>query len=391
MLFTLEVLQADHGDALLLHYGNKSGKTRLAIIDGGPSGIYRKSLRPRLDKIKQALTPQAALPIRLLMVSHIDDDHIRGMVDLLDELVDAKADNVAPPFALDMLWHNSFDDILGNEANELIAAVRSAAAAVAADRELPASLPVKHVESALVAASVNQGRRVRDQAGVLGLRVNPPASGRLITADRVKKTTVNLGDGLKFTVIGPMQHRAETLREEWDKALKAMRRASKPAEAQAIAAAFLDNSVFNLASLVVMAQVGRKRILLTGDARGDDILEGLQTAKLLSSGKCKVDILKVPHHGSDRNVSTGFFQTVLADHYVISADGKHGNPDAPMLQMLTLARGKDKYTIHLTNMTPTVKKVLESDRQANTRNYEVSVLPAHALSFKIDLGEPLGY
>ncbi len=106
----------------------------------------------------------------------------------------------------------------------------------------------------------------------------------------------------------------------------------------------------NLSSIVVLAELGGKSILLTGDARGDKILEGMELVGLIEKdGKRHVDILKVPHHGSDNNMETIFFQRVTADHYVFSGDGEHGNPERATLEMLLEARGDDaEYQIHLT-------------------------------------------
>ncbi|HYO70712.1 MAG TPA: hypothetical protein VEU33_31995 [Archangium sp.] len=61
-----------------------------------------------------------------------------------------------------------------------------------------------------------------------------------------------------------------------------------------------------------------------------------------------MDVLKLQHHGSVRNVTPEFFERVVADHYVISANGKHDNPDVETLEMLAEARGDAKYTLHLT-------------------------------------------
>jgi beta-lactamase superfamily II metal-dependent hydrolase len=55
-------------------------------------------------------------------------------------------------------------------------------------------------------------------------------------------------------------------------------------------AAYLDKSVHNLSSIVVLVESQGKRILLTGDGRGDHTLEGLKAAKLLKSGKLRVDV-----------------------------------------------------------------------------------------------------
>jgi len=119
--------------------------------------------------------------------------------------------------------------------------------------------------------------------------------------------------------------------------------------AEAALAALTDKTVANLSSLVLLAEVDNGRILLTGDARGDKILEGLELAGLLKPGESiHVDILKMPHHGSDRNVDPVFFQRITADHYVFSGDGEHGNPERATLQMLLDARGSQNFTIHLT-------------------------------------------
>src|SRR4029453_3859062 len=68
-------------------------------------------------------------------------------------------------------------------------------------------------------------------------------------------------------------------------------------------AAYVDKSVPNLSSIVVLAKIGGKSIFLTGDARGDKILAGLELVKLVKKGgQLRVNILKVPHHGSSNNL-----------------------------------------------------------------------------------------
>jgi hypothetical protein len=114
-------------------------------------------------------------------------------------------------------------------------------------------------------------------------------------------------------------------------------------------ASFVDKSVPNLSSIVVMVEAEGKRMLLTGDARGDKILEGLELVRLLEKGgNMHVDVLKVPHHGSDNNMAPVFFRRVMADHYVFSGNGEHGNPERATLEMLLDARGNANYEIHLT-------------------------------------------
>ena len=82
--------------------------------------------------------------------------------------------------------------------------------------------------------------------------------------------------GLTFTVVGPMVPELEALQKKHDEWLKTCRRRQEAP--RSALAAYVDKSVPNLSSIVVLAKVGGKTILLTGDARGDKILEGLELA-----------------------------------------------------------------------------------------------------------------
>ncbi len=392
MLFTLEALNARHGDALLLHYGPSQEKARLIVIDGGPARVYDEVLSERLKELREARGPDNPLKIRLLMVSHIDDDHIHGVLELAKTLDEAEATGTNPPWDVLSLWHNSFDDLVKPvKPSDLAAGGGTASAA-----DLAAASPDSYgrPESKAIAASVPQGRTLRQIAERLAWNVNhgfddlvflPAKGSKVNSGSPVKK----MDKGLDFVVVGPLQAQLDALQTEWAKQVAALKKRKKtltPAEAAAEVAAYLDESVANLSSIVVLARSGGRTMLLTGDARGDHILDGLKAAKLMKQGKLHVDVLKVPHHGSARNVEEAFFRAVTADHYVISADGKHDNPDPPMLDMLVKARGKVPYTIHLTNSVPHAVRRLKALQKG--RKFKLVVRTPSALSVRIDLGEP---
>ena len=171
--------------------------------------------------------------------------------------------------------------------------------------------------------------------------------------------------------------------------------AARPVAAQA--AEYLDESVYNLSSIVVLARSGGKTMLLTGDARGDYILESLEAVGLLKQEKSmSVDVLKMPHHGSDRNVETGFFRQVTADHYVISGNGEFGNPEVATLKMISEARGKAEFALYLTNQdgkNNLGKRLQEffAAEKGRGRKYQVVFRKATALSVKVDLLDPVEY
>ena len=85
-LLSLEALEAMEGDALLLHYGSAAAP-RLILIDGGPKGVYRATLRGRLARIGEALGA-SPLELRHVFVTHLDSDHIRGVLDLATAMLD---------------------------------------------------------------------------------------------------------------------------------------------------------------------------------------------------------------------------------------------------------------------------------------------------------------
>src|SRR5262245_34349282 len=82
-------------------------------------------------------------------------------------------------------------------------------------------------------------------------------------------------NGAKVTILGPLQSRLDDLQHEWAKQAKT---AVRPADFAGLFHEDLDTSVPNLSSLVAVVEMDGKRILLTGDARGDDIVKGYSAA-----------------------------------------------------------------------------------------------------------------
>jgi hypothetical protein len=341
-VFTLEAVFAKKGDALLLHYGPWEAPAWI-LIDGGPRGVYNRFLRPRLEQLRDEfeIAPDDPIPFELVMVSHVDDDHVAGVIDLFEDIDDAEQSQQPPPYAVAKLWHNSFDDILDNDDDEIVSRMAATAASTRAAGGLP--LPKMTRESRAVVASTKQGRDLRNLAKKLRAKLNVPFEGLIMAP---AEEDISFEHGLSFTVVGPLEHRVRAYQEEWDKDLKEI---LEKEENAGRSTAFADDSPFNLASICVLARMAGKSMLLTGDARGDFIIEGLEEIGLLREGRTfHVDVLKVPHHGSDRNVEVGFFERVTADHYVVSGDGEHGNPDKTTLEMVREARDTDEYTVHFT-------------------------------------------
>ncbi len=356
MLFSLDVIRARKGDCLMLHYGTEADK-RLMLIDGGPKAVYERYLRPRIEQVKKVrgLSENEPLTVDVLMVSHVDDDHIQGILDLTSELIESLP---CQTFAkVTEMWHNSFENIIGGSTQGLTARLNSHFCTASLSGELPDDATVEandHPEVILwnlkALASIPQGARLRSDAKRLEIGLNALVDGELIVAKQKSEPITT--DGLTITVVGPTRHEIEELHKKHQAWLKQLQ--EKRITPEEALAAYVDKSVPNLSSIVMLIEAGpkstlEKRILLTGDARGDKILEGLELAKLLKpGGKINVDILKVPHHGSSNNAGPDFFERIIAKHYVFSGDGEHGNPERETLEMLWKARGDADYKVHLT-------------------------------------------
>jgi len=382
-LFTLEALRAKHGDALILHFGD-GRRHRLIVIDGGPTGVAGDALIPRLKELRSALAGAKPLRVEVLMISHIDDDHIRGILDLSEQFVSNPLDERF--VEVGTLWHNAFDD-LADDAAGLEASVARLEAQVAAT----GAGPSWKGDAKAVVASVRQGVQLKDNATKLGWERNSPF-GEFVMAPGDGAAQAKFGD-LRLKIVGPRQPELEKLRKRWREWVEQAKKGK--GEAAARAAANLDRSVFNLSSIVCVAEFAKKTMLLTGDARGDHILAALEAAALLETGgKLEFDVLKLPHHGSNRNVDPEFFERLRARHYVVSGNGIHHNPEVETLEMLSAARRDDEFTLHLTyedceeGVGEQLARFFAAEKR-DGRGYGVSFRDPQALSLHVDLLDEL--
>ena len=297
------------------------------LVDGGPSGIYEARLRARLVGLHRAdLREPATLDV--VCITHVDNDHIVGVLRLLTELDRTRRDHLPPPVRVARLWHNSLDTLLDTVSPGLAASASPLLHDVAGD--------------AAVAANFGQGEDVRRLASSLGLGGNSPFNGPIICG--ASQTL----DGLEITVVAPSRRGLEALADKW-------KAATSSRDPSVIAAAYNDRSVPNLSSIALHVRADGHTALLAGDARGDHLLQGLQAAGLSGPDQpLHVGLLKLPHHGSANNAAPSLFRRVLADHYVISTDGvKHHHPNEATLRWLVESRNPaDDYVVHLTNPVP---------------------------------------
>lgn len=313
-MLKIHMVQAEHGDCFILEFSAPSGPGYI-LIDGGPESIYRMHLKGELHKIRDG-----GGKLDLVILSHVDNDHSIGLLDLVAELREEKANGLSETIAINELWHNTFSRTIG-DGNEIEPRLKMLLAnADNADHVM--SISGTQVDG------IGEGNNIRIGASALGIPVNPGFDNGLICVEDAAQSR-DFG-GLSLRIIGPTKTNLEDLKEKWLNWLDKYEDAV--AGADPFLAAMADRSIPNISSITILAESEGKRVLFTGDGRGDHIIQGLEHAGLLGpTGGMHLDVLKVPHHGSDRNVTKKFFKTITADRYVISANGKYGNPDLATL------------------------------------------------------------
>jgi glyoxylase-like metal-dependent hydrolase (beta-lactamase superfamily II) len=91
-------------DCFLLEFGEETDP-RYILVDGGPGTIYEPHLKPVLTSI----AGQGG-GLDLIVVSHVDRDHVLGLLDLMADLRTDRESGRTEFIGVDGIWHNAFDE-----------------------------------------------------------------------------------------------------------------------------------------------------------------------------------------------------------------------------------------------------------------------------------------
>lgn len=304
----IEMLPARHGDAILLTWGSRDNRHRM-LVDGGPARAY--------DQVGARLAEVAAAgPLDVLVLTHIDADHIEGTILLTND--------AGVAIGINEIWFNGPAQL----SDELSAAQGEMFAALIGAREIP----------------------LNETFGGGAIRIR----------DNEQLPSCCLDGGLRLTVLGPDTRSLIRLRDAWNPtledemllfespelALDALRRRrtlipddpylAAPEEPDAAWVADLasiptdpDTSLTNASSIVLLAEYAGTSVLLTGDATPAVLTAGVK--RLLAERKLdrlELTAFKVPHHGSVGNVTRELLALTPATHYLVSSNGsRFGHPD----------------------------------------------------------------
>jgi hypothetical protein len=189
-------------------------------------------------------------------------------------------------------------------------------------------------------ASYQQGADLANLARSQQIARNPDTGLRLLAGDELPAHVV---DPLTVTVVSPSPAIVDKLVQRWEDDL---------GKGGGVVTSSVEKKIQNLSSLVALVESGKtrkKRMLLTGDALDFDFIADLRAqGRLDGRDQLKVDLLKLPHHGSKYNCHRELFETVKAKHYVISGDGGHSNPSEETLERFVESEKDRECTLWIT-------------------------------------------
>ena len=391
-MFNVEMLPSAHGDCLWIEYGTGQEVWRI-LIDGGPAHTY-SGLRGRILQL-----PSDDRYFELLIITHIDADHIEGIVRLLQ---DAEALNCH----FERIWFNGREQL-----NQILD---------------PAGAPLGALQVEML------GMLIADYEKRVGQRVwNAGLPDALAVIDRSTGAlpVVDLPGDCRLTLLSPDHERLLELKDSWRDEFRragvvsgdeaALRRAleetrslrplgdvlgeegepiedrfelpepegrdlepgpsdtlgGSDSEAGADAPFGGDDSRTNGSSVAVLIEypkdTPRVRFLLAGDA-WPSVLEA-SVGRMLTgqNGRLALTGFKLPHHGSVANTRASLLRKLQCANYLVSTSGAvFRHPHARAIELLLAEHGGGhKPRLHFNYLTETTA-VWSDPIDQRARRYE---------------------
>lgn len=318
------------------------------LIDAGFLSTYNQYLKPKL----QDLAKQGEA-LDLLVVTHIDADHISGALTLLEDNENSKTSKL---IKIKNIWHNSYRHIQQQQENHNSqqAFPRKHETAIRRLNALGYPLVTEEKQKSI---SAKQGSSLASLIKKGEYNWNAQFDGKAIVIEN--RSIIQLTEKIKCILLSPDLQKLENLRKYWLSELRklghigkedadlfyddafefSVSREKEGAQRQKKISAtnfdinLLSNKVFeedisitNGSSISFILEYDDKKVLFLGDSHPSIIEESLK--KIYSEEVIWFDAIKISHHGSKNNTSPSLLSFIDSDYYFISTNSqKFEHPD----------------------------------------------------------------
>lgn len=403
----IEMFPAENGDAFLVRL--ESGEN--IIIDMGYDKTYKKFIKNRLIDLKNENQC-----IDLLIITHIDEDHIVGAIEFFKENGQADKPNI---IEVKEVWYNSYKHLQFDK--EKVSEISRFEKRKLEEIKLTNSSNDRdHIDESLP-VSAKQGSTLAGYLYGLGYvdnRWNRAFNYKAVNLDTNNK--VELGDK-KFYILSPNTKKLKYLADLWlnklaeididfkisdeevfddayEMYIKNLKESMDIKEDDEVSyrskelnllindvikQGYKDKSKSNGGSISFILEYKDKRIIFLGDAHEDIILENLEMY-IKNTGISYFDAVKVSHHGSLKNNFT-WIEKIKAKRYIISTNGKrHNHPDKEVIAKILQCNSEEK--IIYFNYYLDLCKEMDNNRLKDKYNYLIEVGDGESI-LKIEVDE----
>jgi len=313
----IQVLRAFNGDSILLSFEDE-GVNKNILIDGGIGRTYKeKGKKGKIEYNDLFNTIQTIRDngekIDLLILTHIDDDHIGGILKWFTS--DDKALE-----SIDKIWFNS-----GKTIQKFIAEVEED------NNVYTLEIHPESGEETSVKQGVTFESIIEKKNGLWDKKV-------IIAGDEIGELN------LKFTILSPGKSQLEKLLKAWGKEQpESLETSGKHNDYELSLADHLksnswkeDNAIPNGSSIAFLMAYKEKSLLFLGDSHPSVIVESLKEKFAASeTNRIKAEVVKLSHHGSAHNNNLELLSLIDCDKFIVSTNGdKHFHPHKFLLAHL---------------------------------------------------------
>lgn len=375
---------ASNGDAFLISAAGSN-----VLVDGG----YTQTFDDHISRDLRDLSRRGER-LDLLIASHIDADHISGLIRFLS----VNGSSTAPQIvSIDNIWHNSLRSLTGANDAEIEPSNREILKAIR-QRGHPAQSAPGVGGPGPIEISARQGSSLASLIHGNGYRWNLGDGTASIALNHTHLYSLPSGN---IRVIGPTRERLDGLLKWWKGRLRQMGYTGPMGTADVIDDAFEfmcehapestapqpaplsagirkpldevyqpDTSVTNGSSIAMIVELGGARILMLADAWAEDAFQALRTLQLQGCSMV-FDAIKVSHHGSLRNTSPELLQLVDAPTYLVSSNGiSHDHPDIEVLAAIVDRPASFSRALYLNYATP-ASSLIQNHRSRSGAEFTV--------------------
>lgn len=296
----IKIVKAFEGDCILISFLDNNNARRNILIDGGTRKTYVKQLKNILKSVKSENEF-----IDLLIVTHIHDDHIGGILEFYKDIDFNKE-------IIKKVWFNS-------------------------QGVLKSVTPNLEIESEEIDLQIIDSLK-------MGVKSGYTLENELKRHSGWEEKIISFGniiqiENTKITVLTPTLEGIKSLKkvmniEEDESRMQASSKKDYDKSiSELVKKKFVeDTSDTNRSSISILVEYLDKKVLFLSDCWSSDLILSLKKMGYSTDNKLKIDYLKLSHHASKKNINEDFLNLIDCKKYIVSTNGsKHGLPNKEAL------------------------------------------------------------